>query len=239
MFSDFPWNEYCFQVRDPSVCAQCITEVIVSGMEVYIPHTFSLPHVKKPWFNHACSHAIKDREAAYKRYMSLETPENYALYVSAQNRTKSIVRLTKVSIINWKCEDLTSSNSSKDFWHLTKNTSNNFTFSFFPPLLNPNDSAAVTSISKAELFAQTLSANSTLDDSGHIPPTHHASDSNLPVTRVLNNDVFYDLSGLNPQKAYGRDGVSPVVLKNCASVLTTCLVKLFRLCLSTSIFLSC
>ncbi len=31
----------------------------------------------------------------------------------------------------------------------------------------------------------------------------------------------------------------PTVLKNCASVLTPCLVKLFRLCLSTSNFPSC
>ncbi len=34
----------------------------------------------------------------------------------------------------------------------------------------------------------------------------------MPVIKILKNDVFYALSGLNPQKAY--------VLKNCASVLT-------------------
>ncbi len=50
-FSDFPWNDYCFQDRDPSVNAQRITEVIVSGMEAYIPRTFSTPHAKKPRFN--------------------------------------------------------------------------------------------------------------------------------------------------------------------------------------------
>ncbi len=84
-----------------------------------------------------------------------------------------------------------------------------------------------------------FSANSTLDDSVHIPPTHPPSDSTLPVIRILNNDDLYFLSGLIPQKAYGPDGVPPVVLKNCASVLTPCLVKLFRLCLSTSTFPSC
>ncbi len=44
---------------------------------------------------------------------------------------------------------------------------------------------------------------------------------------------------VNPRKAYGPDGVPPIVLKNCASVLTPCLVKLFRLCLSISTFPSC
>ncbi len=61
----------------------------------------------------------------------------------------------------------------------------------------------------------------------------------MPVIKILHNDVFYAFSGLNPQKAYGPDTVPPIVLKNCASVLTPCLVKLFRLCPSISIFHSC
>ncbi len=61
----------------------------------------------------------------------------------------------------------------------------------------------------------------------------------MPVIEILPNEVFYALSGLIPQNAYGPDGVPPIVLKNCASVVTPCLVKLFRLCLSTSTFLSC
>ncbi len=51
--------------------------------------------------------------------------------------------------------------------------------------------------------------------------------------------MFYALSGFNPQKAYGPDGVPPIVLKNNASVLALTLIKLLRLCLSTSIFPSC
>ncbi len=61
----------------------------------------------------------------------------------------------------------------------------------------------------------------------------------MPVIKFLPNEVFCAFSGLNPQKACGPDGVPPIVLKNCASVLTPCLVKLFRLCLSTSTFPSC
>ncbi len=45
--------------------------------------------------------------------------------------------------------------------------------------------------------------------------------------------------GLSPQKAYGLDGVPPIVVKICASVLTPCLVKLFWLCLSISTLPSC
>ncbi len=61
----------------------------------------------------------------------------------------------------------------------------------------------------------------------------------MAVIKILKIEVFHALSGLNPRKAYGPDGVPPIVLKNCASVLTPCLVKLFHLCLSTSTFPSC
>ncbi len=105
-YSGFPWNDYCFQVRDPSVCAQRITEVIESGMEAYIPSTFSIPHAKKPWFHHACSRAVQHREIAHKRYQSLRIPANHDIYISARNRAKSILRLTKNNFINTNCQNL-------------------------------------------------------------------------------------------------------------------------------------
>ncbi len=61
----------------------------------------------------------------------------------------------------------------------------------------------------------------------------------MPVIKILKSLVFYALSGLNPRKAYGPDGVPPVVLKICASVLTPCLIELFLLCLSPTTFPSC
>ena len=66
---------------------------------------------------------------------------------------------------------------------------------------------------------------------------HHTHpDYFMPKVNIFQNDVFHTLSELNPQRAYGPDGVPPIVLKNCASVLPPCLIKLFRLCLSSSTF---
>ncbi len=61
----------------------------------------------------------------------------------------------------------------------------------------------------------------------------------MPVIKILKSKVFHVLSGLNPRKVDGPNRVPPIVLKNCASALTPCVVKLFRLCLSTSTFPSC
>ena len=208
-------------------------------MEAYIPHTFSVPNAHKPWFNFTCSRAVKDREVAHKRYRRNPSQVNHDLYISARNHAKSVLQLAKNSFTHRKCQNLSNSNSPRDFWHLANNISNNFSTSSFPPMFQPDGSTAVTSVSKAELFAQTFANNSTLDDSGHIPPSPPPSDYIMPFIRILYKDVFHALSGLDTRKAYGPDGIPPIVLKNCASVLAPCLVKLFRLCLSTSTFPSC
>ena len=111
-YSDILWDDYCFHVRDPSLCAERTTEVIISGMELYILHTFSNARTKKPWFNFACSRAVKDREAAHKRYRSHSSAETRFLHISACNHAKSILQLTKNSFINRKCQNLYNFNSS-------------------------------------------------------------------------------------------------------------------------------
>ncbi|MPC45707.1 hypothetical protein E2C01_039413 [Portunus trituberculatus] len=50
----------------------------------------------------------------------------------------------------------------------------------------------------------------------------------MSTIKILRNDVFHALAGLNLQKAYGPDRVPPIILKNCASF-----------CLSTSTLPSC
>ena len=110
-YSDFPWDYYCFHIRDSSLCAERIIEVIISGMELYI-HIFSNSKVKKPWFNSACCRAVNDREAIDKRYRSHPSVETHALYISDCKHAKSILQLTKNAFINGKCQNLSNSNFS-------------------------------------------------------------------------------------------------------------------------------
>jgi exonuclease III len=238
-FFDFPWNDYCFRVGGPSDCAERITEVILSGMEAFIPYTFPSTKPTKPWFNSACSRAIRHRDAAFRNYRRLQTPESHTIYISSRNRAKSILRDTKNSFLRKKCNELSGSSSSRSFWHFSKNVNSNFASSSFPPLISPDGSTAALPSTKAELFAQTFASNSTLNDSGAIPPTPPPSDSFMPNIIISSKDVISALSELNTKKAYGPDGIPPVVLKTCASELAPCLGKLFRLCLSTSTFPSC
>ncbi len=81
-----------------------------------------------------------------------------------------------------------------------------------------------------------------MDDSGHIPSTYPPSNSFMPVIKILPIDVsMMILCSLASILRRLMDLMEYLLsfLKNCASVLIPCLVKLFRLCLSTSTFPSC
>ena len=61
----------------------------------------------------------------------------------------------------------------------------------------------------------------------------------MPEVNISYEDVVSALSEFNTKKAYGPDGIPPVVLKLCARELAPCLEKLFNLCLSSGSFPSC
>src|ERR1700755_1621115 len=90
---------------------------------------------------------------------------------------------------------------------LQKNVNSNFDSSSFPPLISSDATTAVLPSSKAELFAQTFASNSTLDDSGAIPPPSTPSNSFMTKIIISSKVVISALSELNTKKAYGPDGI--------------------------------
>ena len=188
-FSVFPWNDHCFRGRGPSECVERITEVILDGMETYIPSSFPSSRSQKPWFNTDCSRAIRLRDGAYRKYRRLQTPESRSSYISCRNRAKTVIRLAKDSFLRDKCNIVSGSSSSRAFWHLAKNISSNFASSSFPPLHSSDGSVAVLPSAKAELLAEVFAVNSTLDDSGAVLPNPPAPRPFMSNIRITNNDV--------------------------------------------------
>ena len=68
----------------------------------------------------------------------------------------SIIMLPLVCYHNRKYQNLSNSNSSRDFWHLANNISNNLTSLSFPPLLQPDDATTVSSFSSLKHLLPTL-----------------------------------------------------------------------------------
>ena len=93
---------------------------------------------------------------------------------------------------------------------------------------------------KAELFAENLSLNSNLDDSGISLPVFPSKTNlrlhNISVTPKMAGKVVMNL---DLSKASGPDSIPVVVLKNYEPELSYILVELFNKCLKESCFPDC
>ena len=83
---DFPWNDYCFWIRDPDLRTTAFGEVADLGMRAYIPYSLITFSPSSPWFDHAFSSAISDREGAHQSFQASPSELTHATFISARNR---------------------------------------------------------------------------------------------------------------------------------------------------------
>jgi hypothetical protein len=211
--------------------------VIHAGMEAFIPFSYSSSASSSHWFGGACSDSIKNRNAAYRQWLADPSPITHSNFILARNRAHSILRNTKHNFIHNKCKNASENPSSRSFWSLIKQITKNFTPSSFPPLFSTDGSVVSSPEDKAALFVDRFSTNSNVSDFGISPPTIlPLSEPSLKPIFFSYRDVHCALLKLNVRKAYGPDGIPPVVLRECSGALATVLTKLFRLILKTKIF---
>lgn len=238
-FGAFPWSVTCFAKKSAKEAADNITEVIQCAMEAYIPHTYRVSRPNhKSWFSRECNLARKNKIEAHKKFLQNPTPQTNEVDIKARNNYNKTVNEAK-DRFNERMRDkvLSCPNGSRAFWTLAKHVNNNFTDSSFPPLTAGDGSLITSSKEKAELFASTFSANSTLNPPANMAlPTvpvvpHRLGDIKFKVKRVRKT-----LQSLNTNKASGLDGIPALLLKKCAPELAPVLTKLFQLSYDSGIF---
>src|SRR5678815_1711052 len=237
--ANYSWNESCFDSGDASVTAEKVGAVITDGMSRFIPSSTKSFSPQNPWFDGACSCAIKERDIAYRAWKNSHSPITLTNFHSARNRCRDTIRQAKRTFTKRKCDNLLGSPTDKNFWPLAKNISNNFCKSAFPPLIRSDGSVANSPSEKANLFGLLFSYNSTLDDSGIPPPTPSPLRFPMSLPVITHDRVHGILRSMNVRKASGPDGIPPRVLRECASELAPVLVQLYSLCLNTNTFPQC
>ena len=119
---------------------------------------------------------------------------------------------------------------SRDFWRIANSVLNKGK-SGIPPLFNGPEVLSSAS-DKAKLFAESVSVNSNLDDSGISLPVFPSRTNlklhNISVTPKMVRKVVMNL---DLSKASGPDCIPVVVLKNCEPELSYILSELFNKCL--------
>ena len=109
-----------------------------------------------------------------------------------------------------------------------------------PTLVHSDGTVASSPLEKANIFACKFASNSSVDDSGIPPPQPlPLTEPTLPSFFLSTGTVQRALALLDVGKAYGPDGVPPLVLRQCSGCLAPVLTKLFRLILKTKTFPSC
>ena len=183
---DFPWNDYCFQTRDPDLAATAVGEVVDSGMRAYIPYSLITFSPSNPRFDRACSSAISNREGAHRSYQASPSELTHATFISTRNCCSAKIRRGCSFFRKRKIDKLNSSPTEKSFWSLSTKIFNNFCSSSFPSPIRPDGSIACSPTDKANLFGSYFSTKSSLIDSNAPdPPTQPLSNLIPPSSSLL------------------------------------------------------
>ena len=236
-YSQFPWNDVCFSSDISSTC-DSVTEIIITGMTEYIPHSSKPGKPNSPdWFNHSCAEAVRIKNTKHRIYNSNPSEHNWNVYVHARNKCSSVINAAKKAFVRRMSGKVASCPSgSRPFWSMAKLISRNFSESSIPPLCSSDGSISNDPQSKANIFAAQFASNSTLDDSGKTPQNYPSSPETMPPVSFTTRKVRNILYHLDSTKAAGPDGIPPIVLKKCAPELAPVLSKLYSLSYSTGSF---
>ena len=176
-YGSFPWNEVCF-VPDTSSTADHITQVILDGMNFFIPSRSNLGSPFSPkWFNFKCAASIELKQKAFHVFKSDPSIANHQAYRKARNVCNDTINQAKKEFISHTAHKLSNCPSgSKSFWSLANRISKNFCGSSFPPMIKNDGSIVSDPLEKANLFASMFASNSTIDDTGKTPPSFPLAD---------------------------------------------------------------
>lgn len=173
--SDIPWNDNYFHARDPFVCAQRITEVVVSGTETHI------------YSAHFSTHKVESVDATWYPDLALIKA---ARHVTEDTVSIHLLKLMRFIILYgiqicstrqiffhwWQVSEYCPLLFFSWFWYLSRNNSNDFSCSYLPSLLNLEAPLISHSVSKAELLAEGFVKNSTFEESEFLQPSPKSSD---------------------------------------------------------------
>ena len=155
---DAPWEDI-FKLG-ASVAASEFCEWIQVGIDVYIPHIkYQVKSHSSPWFSAACAAAIVHRNHFFHLYQREKSSDSKVKFRQASNHCKRVLEAAKLAYANKTKESITSQKlGSRDLWRIANSVLNTTLFNRPEVLSSASD--------KAKLFAENVSLNSNLDDSG-------------------------------------------------------------------------
>ena len=185
-------------------------------------------HHSSPWFSAACPAAIVHRNHFFCLYQKDKSSNSKLKFRQASNRCKRVLGAVKLVYANKRKDFITSQKlGSRDFWQIV-NSVHNKSKSAISHQFNGLEVLSFA-FDKAKLFAENVSKNFNLDDSGISLPVF-PSRTNLKVHNISVTPKMVKKVIMNLDLSMGSrpDCIPVVVLKNCEPELSYILAELFN-----------
>jgi hypothetical protein len=177
-----------------------------------------------PWIDSEVIHLSNIKETARRKAKREKTPASEERYKNLNNRLKNLLEAKYRNYINNSAE-LISSNP-KRFWGIVKAKTKNRSL---PETMRNGISESSTAIDKANMlnnYFQSVFTQPCPND--ELPNIETTVNPSLSLLQLSVAEVRLTLENLNPNKAYGPDGLPTRILKECAATLAPSLTILFN-----------
>lgn len=200
-------------------------------LDTHIPKVRIKDASAPAWIDAEIRHHQNKKASAWRRAKKSDLPHHWATFRKLRNRLKNLIS----SKFNNYIDSLgaTVANNPKRFWSFFKAKTK---IRSLPKVISWDNTTATSAKDKATLFNNYFFSVFTQPKiCPHLPKIPIVQLPSLGNMQVAEDNVLDILCNLNVSKAYGPDGISPRVLKECAIQIASPLCHIFNLSLKSGV----
>ena len=199
-----------------------IEKGIQAIMKEEVPIKISKGRESYPWITPVVKRAQRIRDRLYKKAKKSKSPQVWDNFKQARQRAKNLIRSNHADYVNRTISETLNENS-KPFWSYIRSLRKD---SNSIPSLQTNNTLAVTNQSKADALVKQFTSVFTKEQD--LGPECQQRFPDMPTITIGEEGVMKLLSGVNPGKAGGPDGIPARFLKEAAGELAPIYTHLFQ-----------
>ena len=237
--NEVDWEE-CLASDDPDLTTTEWTEKFLEVVNNEIPHKdVTVRPAEHKWYNGYLRKLCRKQRHDHKLWTQHQTPWAWERYRTSRNKYHQEVDRLRQEYEESLAKTLASETRTnpKKWWAVAKETMGNRKSSSIPSMMSNNE-VYKTDEDKAKLFNDYFLEVQSLPNQPDNPifEERPEPENTIEMVTIIPKDVEDVLKCLDPNKAYGPDGISPKMLKEGGPAIVNILTKLFNLSLAKGIF---
>lgn len=217
---------------DPVAACKYLYERVDALFEISIPKTRLLSGSFPPWFNGSIIRKVRIKHRLWSRFRRSRTAEALSQYREHRSSLRNEIRCAHAGYLRQLEESISS--DPANFWkHISSKRSSDAGFTLRVSGEQVSDSQGIAD-AFAIYFMNSYVPSSSSDIDFDLPST--SDNTSFHIDLITEEEVLSALKRLKGKPTAGPDNIPSFILRDCCSVFTTPLTKIFNLCLRTSIF---